>query len=120
MDAKTEISAVPTEFLIKSAKEVLSTFAMSDKDCVSVIDRKNDKENHDRTYGAYVDDGQRLICAGYIQDCRRRTDGTTEQWNPDASIRTGDISPALRFGMRAIMSNSLESRLPPYRHGACL
>jgi hypothetical protein len=34
MDAKTEISAVPTEILIKSTQEDLSTFAMSDKDSI--------------------------------------------------------------------------------------
>lgn len=34
MDAKTEISVVSTEFLVKPDRKVLSTFAMSDKDNV--------------------------------------------------------------------------------------
>ncbi|HBJ13229.1 MAG TPA: hypothetical protein DDY80_01165 [Parabacteroides merdae] len=33
-DAKTEISVVLTEFLVKPARKVLSTFATSDKDNV--------------------------------------------------------------------------------------
>ncbi len=34
MNIKTEISVVPTEFLVKPVRKVLSTFAKSDKDSV--------------------------------------------------------------------------------------
>ena len=34
MDIKTEISVVSTEFLVKPARKVLSTFAKSDEDNV--------------------------------------------------------------------------------------
>ncbi len=36
MDAKTEISVVPTEILVKPARKELSTFATSDKDSVII------------------------------------------------------------------------------------
>ena len=78
-DAKTEISVVSTEFLVKLSRKVLFTFAMLNEDDITNKQINGyEKENFNRPCGAGFNDRQHLFRAGHLQNCRRCSDGTTE------------------------------------------
>jgi hypothetical protein len=61
-----------------------------------------------------------MVSSAAAQDIYRTAanvpDGTTQQWNTDASIRPGDILPAVGLGVRAVLPHGVEGRLPSHRH----